>query len=86
MYFLLMGTTGLVEIVNITGLSLCRRGGRCYSYMYIGMHGVCALESSSYVLMRLIKIVQVIVIVMNQIPVHSAIYPNFTQPHYHRLT
>ena len=39
-----MRITGLVEIVNVTGLSLCRR----LQMLYIGAHRVCALESSSY--------------------------------------
>ena len=40
---LLMRITGLVEIVNITGRSLCRR------LQMLGARGVCALESSSII-------------------------------------
>ena len=42
MCFLLMHTTGVVEIINTAGLSLCRR------LQMLGAHGVCALESSSF--------------------------------------
>ena len=39
-YFLLMHTTGLVEVINITGVSVQRL------QMLGTRHGVCALESS----------------------------------------
>ena len=38
-----MRTTGLVEIISIIGLSLCR------SLQMLGTHGVCVLESSSII-------------------------------------
>ena len=44
MCFLLMRTTGLVEIVNITGLSLCRRGCRMMLYIARRARGVCSRE------------------------------------------
>ena len=42
---LLMRTTGLVEIVNITGLSLCR------NLQMLSACRVCALESSSFIIL-----------------------------------
>ena len=40
-HFLLMCITGLVEIVNITGLSLCRR---LQSAQMLGVRGMCSRE------------------------------------------
>ena len=42
--FQLMRITGLVEIINITGLSLCK----ALRLQMLGTCGVCALESSKF--------------------------------------